>query len=143
MQDMFDENPVETYGCLLKELSLRKVGFVELAESAKENSYGAREFHTIKPKDQIEEVCKTFRPYFNGLIVGNYGFTPETGLNAIESGNCDAISFGKSYISHPDLAERITKGLPLDNKLDFKSLYWDHKSDKSVGYTDYPFYKEK
>lgn len=31
MQDMFDENPVETYGYLLKELSARKIGFVELA----------------------------------------------------------------------------------------------------------------
>ena len=143
MQDMFDENPLETYGYLLKELSARKIGFVELAESSKENTYGARALHNIKPADQIQEICKTFRPYFNGLIVGNYGFTPETGLSAIKEGHCEAISFGKNYISHPDLAERIINGLPLDNKLDFKTLYWDQKSDKSVGYTDYPFYKEK
>jgi 2,4-dienoyl-CoA reductase-like NADH-dependent reductase (Old Yellow Enzyme family) len=84
-------------------LSKRQIGFVELAESANENSYGARVYH-IPPKEQIEEVCKTFRPFFNGLLVGNYGFTPETGLTAIKEGHCDAITFGKLYISHPDLA---------------------------------------
>jgi hypothetical protein len=31
IQDMFDENPVETYGYLLRELSKRNIGFVELA----------------------------------------------------------------------------------------------------------------
>jgi hypothetical protein len=31
IQDMFDENPIETYSYLLKELSKRGVGFVELA----------------------------------------------------------------------------------------------------------------
>lgn len=64
-------------------------------------------------------------------------------MKVIKDGSCDAISFGRSYISHPDLAERIIEGYELDNKLDFSTLYWDHIKDRSVGYTDYPAYKKK
>lgn len=142
IQDMFDENPVQTYGYLLKELSKRGIGFVELAESAGENSYGGRVYH-IPPAEQMKEVCKTFRPYFNGLIIGNYGFNPESGLKAIREGHCDAVSFGKLYIAHPDLAERIIGGLQLDNKLDFTTLYYNKEKGRAAGYTDYPFYKAK
>ena len=52
IQDMFDENPIETYGYLLKELQHRKIGFVELAESRHEHSYGSRVNH-ILPQEQI------------------------------------------------------------------------------------------
>jgi N-ethylmaleimide reductase len=142
IQDMFDESPLETYGYFLKELSKRNIGFVELAESAHENSYGARVLH-IPPKAQIEEVCKAFRPYFNGLIIGNYGFTSETGIKAIREGHCDAVSFGKSYIAHPDLAERIIKGVELNNKLDFTTLYYNKEKGRAAGYTDYPFHLTK
>lgn len=139
---MFDENPVETYGHLLKELSKRGIGFVELAESKNEHSYGGRVYH-IPPTDQIQDVCKTFRPFFNGIIIGNYGFNPESGLKAIREGHCDLISFGKDYIAHPDLAERIINGWELDNKLDFTTLYTNKEKGKVAGYTDYPFYKAK
>ena len=30
LRDQFDENPVETYSYLLKELSKRQIGFVEI-----------------------------------------------------------------------------------------------------------------
>lgn len=34
---------------------------------------------TIKkktPPEQIEYVCKTFRPFFNGILIANDSFTP-------------------------------------------------------------------
>lgn len=93
-----------------------------------------------KPVEQIDDVCKTFRPFFSGLMFANYGFNPESGLKKIQSGSCDGVSFGKLYISNPDLAERIIKGHPLNTNLDFTSLYGLLLSDKSKGYTDYPFY---
>lgn len=99
-------------------------------------------FH-VSPKEQIEKVCNTFKPFFKGLLIANYGFTPETGIQAIRNGECDAVTFGKLYISHPDLAERIIKGLPLDNKLDFSTFYTNKEKGKPAGYTDYPFYQEK
>ena len=50
-----------------------------------------------------------------------------------------AVRFRRLYISHLNLADRIIKGVEIDNKLDFTSLYWDRQRDKSVGCTDYTF----
>jgi hypothetical protein len=41
------------------------------------------------------------------------------------------------------LAERVINGIELTNKLDFATLYWDTKREKSIGYTDYPYYKQE
>jgi 2,4-dienoyl-CoA reductase-like NADH-dependent reductase (Old Yellow Enzyme family) len=48
----------------------------------------------------------------------------------------DAISFGRPYISNPDLVERLRSGAELtpDN---FKTWY----APAAEGYTDYPFLK--
>lgn len=89
-------------------------------------------------KEQIEDVCKAFRPFFTGILIGNDSFTPETGIAKIRSGLCDAISFGRLYISNPDLAERITNNWPVNSKYDLKTFYGCNLG--ASGYTDYPFY---
>jgi hypothetical protein len=38
------------------------------------------------------------------VLIGNNGFNPESGLKKIREDICDGISFGKLYISNPDLA---------------------------------------
>ena len=87
-------------------------------------------------------MYKALRPYFNGVVVGNCGFGPETGIAAINSGDCDLVSFGRNYISHPDLAERLINGYELTNKLDFTTLYLNKEKGHAAGYTDYPFYQK-
>jgi N-ethylmaleimide reductase len=72
VHDMFDENPLETFSHLLKELSKRNIGFVELLETPSDNPNGDKPV----PHGQIKGVCKTLRPYFNGLLIGNLGFNP-------------------------------------------------------------------
>lgn len=83
-------------------------------------------------------MCKTFRPYFDGIIIANDSFTVEKGLTYFRNGWADMVSFGKLYISNPDLAERICKGLKLNEKWDFTTFYGYQLGAK--GYTDYPFY---
>lgn len=97
----------------------------------------------VPAKKQIEDVCQTFRPAFNGLIIANNGFNAETGLEKLRSKNCDAVSFAKLYITNPDLAERIIAGAPLDTKLDFGTLYGAGLPDKAKGYTEYEPYKKQ
>ena len=74
------------------------------------------------PKEQIPNVCATFRPFYSGIIIGNDSFTPETGLAKIRSGECDAISFGRLYISNPDLAERILNGWEVNRNWNPKTF---------------------
>lgn len=71
-------------------------------------------------------------------MIDNDSFDEKTGLERIRSGVCEAISFGKLYISNPDLAERIINGWEINRKWDMATFY-DSKNG-AKGYTDYPFY---
>ena len=51
----------------------------------------------------------------------------------LNSGDADALAFGRDYIATPDLAERLQRGLPL-NTPNKDPLY----GDGAEGYTDYP-----
>jgi len=108
------------------------------------NQFGLAYLHIIEPRMSGSLVIKEHEPpvatqrlrkIFKGKIIANGGFEPETGAIAIEEGDADAISFGRHFISNPDLPRRIRKGLPLA-AYDRDTFYtFDAK-----GYTDYPFY---
>lgn len=71
----------------------------------------------------MPDVAKVLRPYFKGILIDNDSFNPETGLKRIKDNVCDMISFGRLYISNPDLAERIVNGWPLNSNWDMKTFY--------------------
>jgi len=96
--------------------------------------------YPLTQKEQIPDVCKTFRPFFKGIIIANDSFNEVTGLAKIREGSCDAVSFGRLYISNPDLAERILNGWPINSNWDVKTFY-DHRNGEK-GLTDYPFYQK-
>jgi N-ethylmaleimide reductase len=54
-------------------------------------------------------------------------------IDAIESGTADAISFGRLFISNPDLVERLKLDAAL-NTPNPSTFY----TPGPVGYTDYP-----
>jgi N-ethylmaleimide reductase len=56
----------------------------------------------------------------------------------VEKGDADLVTFGRYFISNPDLPKRIKLGLPL-NDYDRTTF---HTFD-ARGYTDYPFYSEQ
>jgi 2,4-dienoyl-CoA reductase-like NADH-dependent reductase (Old Yellow Enzyme family) len=95
----------------LSQLDKRNIGFVELAEVRVQVNNPHLNLHPKQPKEQIEEVAKTLRPFFFGVIVGNNGYTPESGLQQINASVIDAVTFGRYYICNPDLAERIIAGV--------------------------------
>ena len=51
----------------------------------------------------------------------------------LDAGNADAISYGKLFISNPDLPARLKTGAPL-NALVPETIY----TPDATGYTDYP-----
>jgi N-ethylmaleimide reductase len=82
-------------------------------------------------------TLKEFREVFEGPLVGNCGYTQETAETAIRLGHADLISFGRPFISNPDLVERFANGWPLNPPADQKVWY----SFDEVGYTDFPRYE--
>ena len=77
------------------------------------------------------------RKVFKGKIIAAGGFEPDTAEAIVEKGDADAVSFGRHFVSNPDLPRRIQEGLPL-TPYDRDTFY----TFEARGYTDYPFYNE-
>ena len=83
-------------------------------------------------------TLREFRSVFHGPLMGNCGYTQETADAAIGCGDADMVSFGRPFISNPDLVERFTNGWPLAEEADMASWY----SFDSKGFADFPAYAE-
>ena len=79
-----------------------------------------------------------FRKAFSGPLMGNCGYTQETAEQAIVEKNADLISFGRPFISNPDLVERFRNSWPLAPEADIGVWY----SFEKEGYTDFKKYNE-
>lgn len=76
-----------------------------------------------------------FRNVFHGPIMGNCGYTQQTAEAAIAAGSADLISFGRPFISNPDLVERFQNGWPLAEPAAMSDWYLP---TAEKGYTDFP-----
>jgi NADPH2 dehydrogenase len=76
---------------------------------------------------------------WKGLILVNGGYTPETARTLVEDHpeRDIIVTFGRSFISNPDLVYRAEHGLAL-NPYDRSTFY----TQDAKGYIDYPFSKE-
>ena len=91
-------------------------------------------FHELGQPITLPEARKIFsRP-----LMGNCGYTLETGEEAISSGAADLISYGRPFISNPDLVARFTNGWPLNPDASVK--VWSAPGPE--GYIDFPTYHE-
>ena len=108
------------------------------------NRFGLAYLHIIEPRmsgylllkeDQPPLATRRARQVFKGNIIANGGFEPDSAAAAIEQGDADAISFGRYFVSNPDLPRRIREGLLLA-AYDRDTFY----TFEAKGYIDYPFY---
>lgn len=114
--DMKDSNPQALFEHVARELGKRKIAFIFVREYQGEDSLG------VKIKNAS-----------GGVYIANENFSKEAAEKAIENHHADAVSFGKNFISNPDLPRRLKEGLPL-NEVNFETVY----ARGAVGYTDYP-----
>ncbi len=91
-------------------------------------------FHDLGMAMTLDE----FREFFDGPLMGNSGYTKEKAEEALRNHHADLISFGRPFISTPDLPERFAHGWPLNPPAPFSVYY----SFDEVGYADYPPYGE-
>jgi 2,4-dienoyl-CoA reductase-like NADH-dependent reductase (Old Yellow Enzyme family) len=88
-------------------------------------------FHNLGEPMTLAE----FRTAFHGPLIGNCGYTKETAEKAIAEGRADLISFGRPFISNPDLVERFRNGWPLAELAPMSDWY---SPIGAKGYTDFP-----
>jgi N-ethylmaleimide reductase len=73
------------------------------------------------------------RRAYRGIYMANGGYDRSSATSALAQGNADLISFGKPFISNPDLVGRLRNGVSLSPG-DRSSFYGGDER----GYTDYP-----
>jgi N-ethylmaleimide reductase len=125
---MSDSNPVEIFSYAVEQLNQYNLAYLHVMEPW---------FDVSDKPNYLTSVAPYFRKIYKGKLMANNGFTFETGNKLIEDGHADLVSFGKLFISNPDLVERFEKGAPLNNWNKDTFYGGDEK-----GYTDYPFLGE-
>ncbi|XP_057828462.1 12-oxophytodienoate reductase 7 [Cryptomeria japonica] len=81
-------------------------------------------------------MWKMVKEEYKGRLMRSGGYSRETAMEAVSNGSADMISFGRLFISNPDLPLRFAIEAKL-SKYD-RSTFYTH--DQVVGYSDYPFY---
>lgn len=125
-------SPLNSYNSMKDSDPVALIGF--LAE--KLNAYKLAYLHVMRAdffQAQHGDVLTVARAKYQGVLVGNMGYTAEEAEQAIANGKLDAVAFGTSFLANPDLPARIKAGAPL-NAPDANTFY----TPGPVGYTDYP-----
>ena len=124
-----DATPVETFTAAAKLLDRIGIAFLELREPPPHGTYGNTDVPAVSPD---------IRPVFNAPLVLNSDYFFENATEALAQDRCDAISFGRTFMTNPDLPERFRAGAEL-NSIDFTPTWY---SQGPEGYVDYPTMEE-
>jgi N-ethylmaleimide reductase len=119
-----DSNPVALFTAAAAALQSLEIGFLELREKKDFGNFG---------KTDVPRVSPQIRQVFSNPLVLNQEYDFARAQADLDTGLADAISFGRPYISNPDLVARLRTGAPVAPD-DFRTWY----SQGAEGYTDYP-----
>lgn len=116
---MGDSNPLQTFGYVAEQLGQRGIAFIFTREALGEDRIGP-----------------ALKKRFGGALIANEGFDRASAEQVILAGEADAVSFGKDYISNPDLVRRLQLNLPL-TPYNPDTFYGYGLTEPRLGYTDY------
>lgn len=128
-QGVIDSDPEAVFASAARALDAIGIAFLELREPGPDGTFG----RTDQPK-----ASPAIRQAFGRPLVLNSDHSAQTAQSAIDSGIADAVSFGRPFISNPDLVERLRTGAPLAP--DVMATWY---SQGVEGYTDYPAYRRE
>ncbi|HEY8616360.1 alkene reductase [Phenylobacterium sp.] len=114
--DMGDSDPLATFGYVARAMRERGIAFIFAREHLGEGRIG--------PQLKAE---------FGGVWIANEKLDADSAQALLDRGEADAVSFGKLFISNPDLPERLRLGAPL-NEWRMETFY----APGPAGYVDYP-----
>jgi len=146
LNDMYDSDPEKTYAYLLKELGKRFISFVEIMKAP--DFRKVENLYEISGEDQIKNIFITMKKYFvyekedkviyKPTLIGNNNLDLDQATELISENECDMISFGRLFISNPDLVTRLKNGYELTPP-DYDTFY----TPGEKGYITYEKYKIK
>ncbi|XWS26606.1 hypothetical protein CRYUN_Cryun26dG0045200 [Craigia yunnanensis] len=142
--DATDSNPLNLGLAVierLNELQLQlgsKLAYLHVTQP-RYHAYGQTESGRHGSEDEEAYLMRTLKRTYQGTFMCSGGFNRELGLQAVVEGDADLVSYGRLFISNPDLVLRLKINAPL-NRYIRKTFY---TQDPVVGYTDYPLLSEE
>jgi len=121
-----DPDPAETFGAAARVCEDLGLGFVELRQPGPEGTFGRTD---VPMQDAL------IRRLYSGPLVLNSDYTAAQADADVVSGRCDAVSFGRAFISNPDLPERIRTGGEWAPNVNVPKTWYLPGPE---GYIDYP-----
>ncbi len=128
---IFDSDPEATFGYLAGELDKLNIAYLHIIEP---RIKGDETLH----EGQEAVASAIIRKYFKGTIIAAGGFDREQAEAAVQSGDADAVAFGRYYSSNPDLPVRLKYGYPLTPYV--RAAFW---GGDETNYSDFPTYAEE
>ena len=124
--DMGSKDFRESFMYYIKELSKKNLGYLHVLDGL---AFG---FHGLGDPMTLKEI----RNIYPGTLMGNCGYDIEKAKEAVENNTADIISFGRPFISNPDLVTRFKNQWPLAPEAPVSVWY----SKGPEGYIDFPVY---
>lgn len=121
-----DSDPAATFGAAARVVEDLGLAFLELREPGPDGTFG---------RTEVPKQSPLIRGIYSGPLILNSDFTSKQAEEAIASGRADAISFGRPYISNPDLAARIRTGAAWAENVNVPHSWY---LPGPAGYIDYP-----
>lgn len=125
---MQDSNPKATFTYVIDALNRYSLAYIHLMEPNEQD---------LATREVLNPVLPIFRPIYKGTIISNGGYDKSKANTVIAAGDADLVSFGKLFISNPDLPQRFAADAEL-NAPNPRTFYGMGDNNLEQGYTDYP-----
>lgn len=128
VQGVNDSNPHALFAAAATLLDETGAAWLELREPRADGTRGAPDVAPVHP---------VIRKAFSRPLILNADYQLEDGQAALDSGEADAITFGRAFLANPDLPRRLLENLPLNPPR--PELFYTAGEE---GYIDYPRWEE-
>ena len=99
------------------------LAFLEMRASRPDSSF----------RPATRDIVPQIRKAYKGKLALNSDYHLKDATEALASGRCDAIAFGRTFLANPDLPARLKANAPLNTP-----IVETYSTQGPEGYTDYP-----
>jgi len=126
-----DSDPAATFGAAARVAADLGIAFLELRQPGPEGTFGSTE---------VPKQSPLIRSIYSGPLILNSDYDAAQASADVEAGRADAISFGRPFISNPDLPDRIRAGADFAANKGVPQSWYGRGPE---GYIDYPTLMEQ